>query len=339
MDTIVKEKKILVFCPGGNKSRRGQEFETYLSEQGAEVQMVPERPAASTLSKIAIRLFKKRLPFLFNSYIRKVLRNFRKDWDYILVIRGEAFTPSTIKLIRRTYPKVQLILYLWDILKTNDLRDVIPFFDKVYSFDPEDCRRNPGLIFRPLYSMDIYKNEIDENFKKDFDISFIGTIHSSRARILQDIEAYCNQNGINTFFYKYIPTRIIWIRDKVMKYPFTKYKETHFKPASLNDIIHISKSSKAILDINYDGQYSLSMRAFEAMMMKRKFITTNSEIKKYDFYNPNNILVIDINNINIPKEFLEKPFEPIQEEILEKYTVKCLLNSLLGMNQNMKYLR
>lgn len=338
MTNILKDKKILIFCPGGSRGGRGQEFKKYLSEAGADVYVVAERPSVSTFSKIAIRLFKKKLPFIFNSYIRRIFKEFNKNWDYILVIRGEAFTPSTIKLIRESYPRVKLILYLWDILKTNDLRNVIPLFDQVYCFDPEDCRNNPGVIFRPLYSMDIYRNK-EEIINKDIDISFVGTIHSSRAKILHDIEQYCNSHNLKTHFYRYIPSRIIWIRDKVLKYPFTKYKETYFNAASLNEILNISKASKAILDINYDGQFSLSMRAFEAMMMKRKFITTNPEIKKYDFYNPNNILVIDSNNINIPKEFIDQPFEPIQEEILEKYTSKYLLFCLFGLKPNVKYLR
>ena len=48
----------------------------------------------------------------------------------------------------------------------------------------------------------------------------------------------------------------------------------------------------------------------------------------YEYYNPNNVLVVDINNPIIPKGFLETPFEPVPEEILYKYSVRGLVNDL-----------
>ena len=338
MGKYLNDKSVLLFCPGGNRGKRGKEFEQCLLRLGANVKVYDERPSTSTMSKILLRLLKKKVPAIFNEYIKSIIKENSISWDYIIVIRGEAFTPSTIKILRSAYPKTHMILYLWDILKTNDLRSLIPLFDKVYCFDPEDTANNDRVIFRPLYSMDLYRENSNKEINKDIDISFIGTIHSQRAEILKIIESYCLKESYNFYQYKYIPSRLIWVKDKICKYPFISYSETNFVGASQNKILEISLRSRAILDINYVGQKSLSMRAFEAMMLQRKFITTNPEIKKYDFYDPRNILVIDPENINIPKSFLNSEFTLLSNDILNKYTTQFLIECLVGLHDDVEYL-
>jgi hypothetical protein len=53
-------------------------------------------------------------------------------------------------------------------------------------------------------------------------------------------------------------------------------------------------------------------------------------VMEYDFYNPNNILVVDFENINIPKSFFETPFEPIEEAIKEKYHLRAFVWRVVG---------
>jgi hypothetical protein len=63
--------------------------------------------------------------------------------------------------------------------------------------------------------------------------------------------------------------------------------------------------------------------------MQRKIITTNSTIKTYDFYNPNNILVLDENSeININLDFINKPYEKLNEAIYYKYTIENWVNTV-----------
>ena len=118
------------------------------------------------------------------------------------------------------------------------------------------------------------------------------------------------------------------MKELILKFPYIDIRKVHFTPISLKKTISLLGVSKAILDINYTGQKSLSMRAFEAMVAQRKYITTNGEIKNYDFYDSNNILIIDIENPIIPKEFLDSPFKPIDNAVLQKYTVDGLVEDL-----------
>lgn len=101
-----------------------------------------------------------------------------------------------------------------------------------------------------------------------------------------------------------------------------------FKPMSYLENVEMVKDSKCVLDIVYSKQTGLSMRAFESMAAKRKYITNNAEVAKYDFYNPNNILVVDINDIKIPADFIESPFEDVDDKILYRYSVSGLVDEL-----------
>lgn len=108
-----------------------------------------------------------------------------------------------------------------------------------------------------------------------------------------------------------------------------KLEDFHFKSLSHEEIADISKNSKAILDIQRDIQSGLTMRTIEiALGMRKKLITTNSDIMKYDFYNENNILIIDRKNPIIKKEFLENEYIALDEKIYQKYSIKNWIKNI-----------
>lgn len=326
----LKERKILVFSPYGATKHYGEAIINELRARGAIVYGYDERPSQNSLVKIAIRLLKKRIPQFFTSYCKRIIRK-HKDvkFDYILICRGEAFTPQSIMSLRDAFPAAKVILYFWDILKCADLRDNIPYAHKAYSFDPDDVKNNKGLIFRPTFFVPEYKT-VKRDLPKDTDIVFIGTLHSNRHKIIKRIKSILRDRGINLLTYLYVPSILVYIKDCIYKFPYAKLKDVRFSPISLADTIKLLEKSKAILDINYTSQKSLSTRAYEAMAGEIKYITTNPEVYQYDFFNPNNILVVDIDNIEIPKEFLNSPFEPIPECILHKYSVSGLVDDLFS---------
>ena len=64
------------------------------------------------------------------------------------------------------------------------------------------------------------------------------------------------------------------------------------KRISHQEIPKIYNESKVLLDLVRENQDGLSFRIFEAMALKKKIITNNKTIVDYDFYNPNNILIL-----------------------------------------------
>ena len=321
-------KKIIFFYPYGTTKHYGDAIRSELVRRGAVVKSYDERPSQGTFSKIVIRLLKKKVPQLFNRYIRKVIKESQSDSvDYILICRGEAFSPSTIRLLRDSFPSAKIILYLWDILDCADLRHVIPCVDKAFSFDPKDVSENKGLYFRPTFFVDQY-TQVKDLHATDYDLVFIGTLHSKRHSIIKYLDAMFNKQGISFFAYLFVPSRIVYFKDLITKFPYISLSKVHFSPISVPETIKLLNNSKAIFDINYTTQTSLSTRAYEAMAARRKYVTTNPEVMNYNFYNPNNVLVLNLDSPEIPKDFFESPFTPIPEHVLYEYSVKGLVDDL-----------
>jgi hypothetical protein len=325
----ISGKKILLFYPFGATKHYGDSIKDELKKRGADVIGYDERPSQNSIVKIVMRLFKKKMPWIFLVYIKKIIRkNPDTNFDFILILRGEAFSVKAVNILRNEYQKAVIILYLWDILGTTNLKHIIHCFDKALSFDAEDANNNKFLGFRPTFFVPDY-NELLKKDNPAFDIVFIGTLHSDRYQIIRVLKAYCDYNHLSYYFYLYVPSFLVFIRNKLLKFQYARLREVHLQPMSLSTTLDFICNSKCILDINYPGQKSLSMRAFEAMASKTKYITTNPEIKKYDFYNPNNVLVIDEKNINIPFEFIHSPFEEISLDIIYKYSVRQFVDDIL----------
>ena len=317
-----------MFYPYGATKHYGESIKHELERRGSFVYGYDERPSQKTFTKIVIRLFRKSVPQLFDRYIKKVIDdNLGVEFDYILICRGEAFTPLTINHLKKCFPRAKIILYLWDILRTTNVEYNIDCCDRALSFDPDDVATHGRLLFRPTFFVPEYRTIIDYN-QPDKDIIFIGTLHSNRHKFISFFEKRFKEQGIKLYLYLYVPSLVIYIKDFIFKFPYIGINKVHFIPISLPETIDVLKKVKAILDINYTGQRSLSTRAYEAMAAKRKYITTNEEVKKYDFYNPNNILVIDIQNPIIPMDFISTPFESIPDEVLYKYSVAGLVDDL-----------
>lgn len=317
-----------MFSPYGATKHYGEAIKEELEKRGAKVRGYDERTSQKSLTKIVIRLFKKRIPQIFDKYITKVIsENNNEIFDYVLICRGEAFTPLTIEHLRKSFPKAKIILYFWDILKCADLRFNIPYADRAMSFDPQDAEENSGLEFRPTFFVNEYK---DVKGKPDdkYDVCFIGTLHSNRHRIIKKVERAFTEQGFRFFKYLYVPSPLVYVKDFITKFPYISLSEVHFSPITVPDTVKVLNETTAIFDINYTAQKSLSTRAYEAMAARRKYITTNPEVKKYDFYNPNNIAVVDLNDIKISQEFIKTPFQEIPENILNHYSVAGLVDDL-----------
>ena len=98
---------------------------------------------------------------------------------------------------------------------------------------------------------------------------------------------------------------------------------------SKNEMMDIIKKSRCILDAPQAGQTGLTIRTLECLGAKRKLITTNADIKNYDFYNEKNILVFD-GNVDMESPFFTHDYEEIPLEIYKKYSLNSWLKTMLG---------
>ncbi len=71
------------------------------------------------------------------------------------------------------------------------------------------------------------------------------------------------------------------------------------------------------------------MRTIEMLGAGKKLVTTNSKVVEADFFNPNNISVIDRRRPIIPPAFFEAGYESPGAELLKRYSLSGWLDEVL----------
>lgn len=246
-----------------------------------------------------------------------------KKYDIVLVIVGRFITKYFIENLKQQQQQAKFVLYLWDDVERCQSFEVIKsYFDKIYSFDRKDCLKY-GFEFLPLFYSDEYK--ADSSVKKDISVYGAFFAHSDRFKIINKIASQ-TENG---FYYVYIPSKI-----QYLKYKFQKLKncQIHLTTKSMKEYENIKNMQKSscILDIQHPSQTGLTIRTIEAIGCQKKIITTNEDIVNYDFYNSDNILVIDREKPLIPQDFLKKEYRTLDRKIYENYSIHSFARKLVS---------
>jgi hypothetical protein len=310
-----------------------------LRELGARVDYFDERPSNSVLTKAVIRLRRSLFQKKINSYYNNILQKIEhKKYDYFLLIKGEVIPSFFLKKLKSSQQECIFIFYNWDSYENNpNAISIFNFFDRRFTFDPQDAK-GFNLDFRPLFFIDRYK-KINESRNPKYKVLFLGTAHSDRYRISNYIKKWSAQNNYSTFMYYYMQSRLVYF----LKSNFDKsymgvkdfnYKDISFKSLNINEIINYYENSSIILDVNLPNQRGLTMRTFEAFGAGKKIITTNKEILKYSFYDPNNIFVIDREDIELSIDFFESNSNPIDEEMLYQMSISGWIESIFFKNKS-----
>lgn len=309
-----------------------QDIAGELTRQGLQVDLLPDRPFDSGFFKAVMRFWPQ---FGGNQisnrfFVERLGVLNRNDYAIILVIQGEGVTPYTLSMLRVTYPRARMVFYTWDsIVNKPFVRRNLSLYDYCSTFDPMDAELY-GLNFRPLFYSPGFERQAEQEF--GYDLSFIGTVHSDRYQIVQSLIRQLPANA-RTFIYLYLQAP--WMYDLRIALTKTiegaKRDEFHYAPLGKGEVLTTFFGSRSVLDIEHPNQRGATMRTFEAIGSQRKIITTNNSLLSYDFYHPQNILILDRHNPKINLEFLSAPYVGISDEVRKKYTLRqwvrdvCLL--------------
>ncbi len=294
---------------------------------GANVDYHDELPSNSFLMKSFNRLDFKLFSFLSNSYYSKIIeKNKDKKYDYILIVKSEAITESMLIQFKENFPSAKLILYLWDSIKNvKGIEKKLKYYDKILSFDSEDAKKYPDMLFRPLFFIDTFSVKNSDVDQYDYDLAFIGTAHGNRIAVMKSIIEQCNNR--NCFVYFYLPFKLLFFYHKITNkyYKNISFQDIHYVPLSKKEIVRIYDRSRCVVDIQHQSQSGLTMKTIEMLGMHKKIITTNQRCRDYDFYNENNILIIDSFDPVIDDEFFNKKYIEIEDKVYQSYTLHNFL--------------
>lgn len=248
--------------------------------------------------------------------------------DQILVLNPDTFDMSTLEKIKDYTGR--MITYLYDNLERFPVEEKLHLFDKVFSFDDKDIEKHG---FERLTNYNYLDYIPQEQQRPVMDLYYITSFDKGRNKILLPLAKILYEKGIAYGFV--IVGKKGWKEQiKLGKDVLKNFTVLRRKPIPTATVADMYKSTKALLDLMRCGQTGLSFRVFEAMAMEKKIVTDNAEIKNYDFYNPNNILVLDKDLSNISKEFFQQPYEKIPEDIYHKYTLDHWTDKVFELDKN-----
>ena len=294
------------------------------NSRGIKVTWFNDRPSENFITKSLIRINKRVLFRKNNRYFKKICNVCRENvFDYVLVIFGQFLNKKYVSKMKELQPNAKFIYYTWDSLKNFPvINEISGLFDVRYSFDPEDCK-NYGFSFLPLYYCN---NECEAQIK--YLASSILTIKPGKLENYTKVKKMLPKGDI--FEYLYIQSKLVfWFYKFKYKNEFSGYKAKDFKykKISREKTYSIFSQSAIVIDVQMKNQVGLTMRTFETLNLNRKLITTNSSIKNYDFYDDNNIFVVNDNVKEIPKSFFENEFK--RNYIINEYSIVKFVDKLL----------
>lgn len=307
-----------------------------LNNLGYEVDFFDDRPSTKGIVKAIIRVNKN----LINGYIRKyfdhMMKTVRsKKYDVVFLISGQSlsFSKSMMAELKKAQPQAKYVLYQWDSMKNFPyIGEMHGFFDRIFSFDRVDCSNNKKIQFLPLFYSKKYENigrNTTDKFRYDF--SFVGTAHPQKYKFIKQMSRQLRKVYPKQFIYFFFPSQIAFYYRKVCSKELrhSKKSEFNFIPLKGKEMDDLITASRCILDSPQAGQLGLTIRVLEALGAKKKLITTNADVKNYDFYRAENIYIyngkIDLNNV-----FFTAPYQELDDETYRKYSLNSWLKTLLG---------
>lgn len=297
---------------------------------GYEVDYFSEHPAETYAYRFYIRTNNiSKIEAIRAKHSNDIVEKSGSDYDLVMIIKCEYFTIAALEKLKSKNPNARFVLYMWDSLtRFRMVESKFRFFDTIYSFDRFDCKADNRLIFHPLFYRNEYLHSYDNKLKTDYDLYHLGWCHSDRLKLIKEIAFQLDQKSLRyslTLYAGYISYLLDSVFGGALK-GCRKY--LIFKPISAKENFKSILKSKVILDITHPDQTGLTMRTVEMIGAEKKLITTNRDVVNYDFYNPNNILIIDRENPVLDMGFFDTEYMQIPNEIKTKYSIRNWLKKM-----------
>ncbi len=327
MITFFQGKKILFIGP--KTFNYETEIKNNLESLGAQVIYFNDKPFNNIFLIILLRVAPRLLWGISKKKFLDKLSLFTKDYfDFIFIIKGEGVSPSMLSWLKTKYTKAKLILYLWDsISNVKNIVEKFSFFDKIASFDPNDCQSFTNVKYRPLFFLDKYQNKYRSDGEGLF---FLGTLNGDRRIVVSKVNNFLNgqirfeywlfvRSNLEMFLLKLHKVICRFLRIKFYEIPSTRLIR---KAMNIDQINNKIEACLAVLDIQHPQQTGLTMRTFEVLASGKKLITTNKNIINEPFFDPTLIEIIDRENPKPNNLFFKTNVNKMPDSFFEQYSCK-----------------
>ena len=314
-------------------------IEDRLAFLGHQVTRIKDRPTNNVIAKFLLTKAPLLMPYFFDTYYERKLKELQTDFDYVLVINGQCLSPNIVSKLRNKLSRATFIFYTWDSIKNrqNSIK-IAKLFDKKFCFDRESIsyareKYKLRFDFRPLF----YVNETDPGAagfteEKNAGALFLGTMHSDRHKVLVRLSKVLKTSGITFTKYLFVQSKIVFFVKKYITRELSSgvVSDFIFQPVSKSIADEEFSKCEYVIDIEHANQSGLTIRTFEVIKNDKKLITTNSDIVNYDFYDPKFIAVIDRKSPRLDSLFLTPSLVRYDQYIKHKYSLDGWIIDVFG---------
>lgn len=265
-------------------------------------------------NKLLFRIFRE-IWFRGNLPVKSIWYNKNaKINSSIIVVMDSLITPDYMKWLRDQNPESRIILcYENRVNNTIDSNKLPNTWCEKWSGDPEDCERY-GL--RYIVGGGYFRFHKVEKKEPKYDIFYIGR-DKGRTNKLFELKDVFESRGLRTYFY-ITATR-----------KYQRFNKPYYRPPIPYDqVLDLLSESRAVLHLTKGGQTGVTIRVLESLINEVKLITDNQMLTGYDFYDKDNIFVLGKDDLDTLPSFLDKPYKPVNDDILERYYFDNFWNNI-----------
>lgn len=322
--------RILLLTPStfGYETRLREAFERL----GHDVEWIDERVGNSVVSKVLTRLgLLRAIPKIVGKHLDRIIERATSiDAERIIIINPETLRGNDFARINASAPNAAIVIYRWDSLAQKPIdEEAFTAASAVYSFDPEDCDNDARLRHLPLFHSHTEKPEARAGGPKDYDVSFVGTAQLRRIQVLGRLSQALERADRPYLFYlktqSLVHHAIFWIAAKIYGYHGILTQQA----MPYAELLQVIDQSAAVVDIEFHRQSGLTMRTFEVVFSGMPLLTTNSIIKRYEFFADAPIHVLQGPDVALP-EFTTQDENGIGR-FFEKYSIDRWADTLVKM--------
>jgi len=222
---------------------------------------------------------------------------------------------------------------MWDSIKNiKGIESKFAYFDSIFSFDFEDINKNSLIKYAYWGIIDYKKSDLPLSTK--WDISFVGSAHSIRPKIIHDLRKICEENNLTSNFFLYSPNYLVFLFYKLTNknFKFLSVKDVSFKPISFEQTREIHNQSRIILDICDPNQTGFTSRVRDMLLLRKKLMTNNKYINKTDLFNFANVHFYEKDCVTLPLSFVQLEYIEPNDSIINKYTFDTFIDTIFEIS-------
>ncbi len=231
-------------------------------------------------------------------------------YDYV-ILPVTIYSKSIMSLYNKYESKFRH--WYWNSIFTTVKPNEIGTLNKyIYTFDMKD-----SIDYKINYINTYYFSGIQlKSEQQKYDICFVGS-DKGRLDYLIDLQTKFENMGLSTYFH-------------IVKSDNSRSDYKYRKHISYLDTLRIINKSKIILDIVQTGQIGMTQRPLEALFFNKKMITNSLSVRDFDFFHEDNIFIINDNNYNEIKKFVDTDMKEVNQDIKDKYDFKYWIEKIIG---------